>query len=39
MASDLKRAAATAAELSALTGHTVAHDSALRETYAGSGRG
>ncbi len=39
MASDLKRAAATAAELAALTGHDVAHDAALRETYAGSGRG
>ncbi|MET9722619.1 histidine phosphatase family protein [Streptomyces zaomyceticus] len=39
VASDLKRAAATAAELSALTGHTVAHDSALRETYAGEWQG
>ncbi|MEV4939083.1 histidine phosphatase family protein [Streptomyces zaomyceticus] len=39
VASDLKRAAATAAELSALTGHSVAHDSALRETYAGEWQG
>ncbi|MFD2006801.1 histidine phosphatase family protein [Streptomyces narbonensis] len=39
VASDLKRAAATAAELAALTGHTVAHDSALRETYAGAWQG
>ncbi|MFI9111159.1 histidine phosphatase family protein [Streptomyces venezuelae] len=39
VASDLKRAAATAAELAALTGHTVAHDSALRETYAGEWQG
>ncbi|MFB7515103.1 histidine phosphatase family protein [Streptomyces sp. NPDC056144] len=39
VSSDLKRAAATAAELSALTGHTVAHDSALRETYAGEWQG
>ncbi|MFB7370488.1 histidine phosphatase family protein [Streptomyces sp. NPDC056222] len=39
IASDLKRAAATAGELAALTGHTVAHDSALRETYAGEWQG
>ncbi|MDV5145626.1 histidine phosphatase family protein [Streptomyces sp. SBC-4] len=39
VASDLKRASATAAELAALTGHTVAHDSALRETYAGEWQG
>ncbi|MFF5280370.1 MULTISPECIES: histidine phosphatase family protein [Streptomyces] len=39
VASDLKRAAATAAELSAITGHSVAHDSALRETYAGEWQG
>ncbi|MEV0000640.1 histidine phosphatase family protein [Streptomyces sp. NPDC050848] len=39
VASDLKRAAATAAELSAITGHLVTHDSALRETYAGEWQG
>ncbi|MEU9699879.1 histidine phosphatase family protein [Streptomyces sp. NPDC047981] len=39
IASDLKRAAATAAELSAITGHLVTHDSALRETYAGEWQG
>ncbi|MFI8516980.1 histidine phosphatase family protein [Streptomyces sp. NPDC085481] len=39
VASDLKRAASTAAELSAITGHVVAHDSALRETYAGEWQG
>ncbi|MFD3531598.1 histidine phosphatase family protein [Streptomyces sp. NPDC058664] len=39
VASDLKRAAATAAELAVLTGHPVAHDSALRETYAGEWQG
>ncbi|MFB9390874.1 histidine phosphatase family protein [Streptomyces coeruleoprunus] len=39
IASDLKRAAATAAELAALTGHAVSHDSALRETYAGVWQG
>lgn len=39
VASDLKRAAATAAELSALTGLTVAGDAALRETYAGTWQG
>ncbi|MER7833259.1 MULTISPECIES: histidine phosphatase family protein [unclassified Streptomyces] len=39
IASDLKRAAATAAELSAVTGHQVTHDAALRETYAGVWQG
>ncbi|MFE3071711.1 histidine phosphatase family protein [Streptomyces sp. NPDC059247] len=39
VASDLKRAAATAAELATLTGHSVAHYSALRETYAGEWQG
>ncbi|MFG2866904.1 histidine phosphatase family protein [Streptomyces sp. NPDC048338] len=39
IASDLQRAAATAAELASLTGHTVAYDSALRETYAGEWQG
>ncbi|MFW3459566.1 histidine phosphatase family protein [Streptomyces microflavus] len=39
VASDLRRAAATAAELAAVTGLTVAHDAALRETYAGAWQG
>ncbi|MEU7471610.1 histidine phosphatase family protein [Streptomyces sp. NPDC044984] len=39
VASDLKRAAATAAELAALTGLDVTHDEALRETYAGVWQG
>ncbi|MFJ8693135.1 histidine phosphatase family protein [Streptomyces roseolilacinus] len=39
IASDLKRAAATAAELAAITGHPVGHDAALRETYAGVWQG
>ncbi|MFE6228132.1 histidine phosphatase family protein [Streptomyces sp. NPDC057854] len=39
VASDLKRTAATAAELAALTGLSVAHDAALRETYAGDWQG
>jgi probable phosphoglycerate mutase len=39
VASDLRRAAATAAELAALTGLTVAHDRNLRETYAGVWQG
>ncbi|MFG3494082.1 histidine phosphatase family protein [Streptomyces sp. NPDC047928] len=39
IASDLKRAAATAAELGAITGHAISHDSALRETYAGVWQG
>ncbi|WP_405504781.1 histidine phosphatase family protein [Streptomyces anulatus] len=39
VASDLRRAAATAAELSAVSGLTVVHDAALRETYAGAWQG
>ncbi|MCB5164775.1 histidine phosphatase family protein [Streptomyces bambusae] len=39
VASDLQRAAATAAELAAITGLPVAHDAALRETYAGEWQG
>ncbi|MBH1933135.1 histidine phosphatase family protein [Streptomyces sp. AV19] len=39
VASDLRRASATAAELSALTGLAVAGDAALRETYAGAWQG
>ncbi|MFH8368965.1 histidine phosphatase family protein [Streptomyces sp. NPDC018031] len=39
VASDLKRASATAAELSVLTGLEVAHDAGLRETYAGHWQG
>lgn len=39
VASDLRRAAATAAELSAVTGLTVSHDAGLRETYAGEWQG
>ncbi|MFF4386943.1 histidine phosphatase family protein [Streptomyces sp. NPDC001552] len=39
VASDLQRASATAAELAALTGLTVSHDAALRETYAGEWQG
>ncbi|MBL1098180.1 histidine phosphatase family protein [Streptomyces coffeae] len=39
VASDLKRAAATAAELAAVTGLTVSHDASLRETYAGRWQG
>ncbi|MFJ9887884.1 histidine phosphatase family protein [Streptomyces sp. NPDC091287] len=39
VASDLRRAAATAAELSAVSGLSVAHDAALRETYAGAWQG
>ncbi|MFC8627268.1 histidine phosphatase family protein [Streptomyces anulatus] len=39
VASDLRRAAATAAELSAVSGLTVAPDAALRETYAGAWQG
>ncbi|MCP9207330.1 histidine phosphatase family protein [Streptomyces sp. NEAU-Y11] len=39
VASDLKRAAATAAELAAVTGLSVSHDAALRETYAGQWQG
>ncbi|MFF4408329.1 histidine phosphatase family protein [Streptomyces sp. NPDC001262] len=39
IASDLVRARNTAAELSAVTGHEVVHDAALRETYAGVWQG
>ncbi|MET9292679.1 histidine phosphatase family protein [Streptomyces sp. NPDC003077] len=39
IASDLKRAAATAGELSAVTGLDVTHEEALRETYAGAWQG
>ncbi|WP_190135054.1 histidine phosphatase family protein [Streptomyces longispororuber] len=39
IASDLQRAAATAAELAAVTGLEVTHDEALRETYAGRWQG
>ncbi|WP_327713523.1 histidine phosphatase family protein [Streptomyces sp. NBC_00464] len=39
VASDLRRAAATAAELVAITGLGVAHDPGLRETYAGAWQG
>lgn len=39
VASDLKRAAATAAELAAVTGLPVSHDAGLRETYAGAWQG
>ncbi|MEU8518170.1 histidine phosphatase family protein [Streptomyces sp. NBC_01216] len=39
IASDLRRAAATAGELAAVTGLPVAYDSALRETYAGEWQG
>ncbi|MFE9632983.1 histidine phosphatase family protein [Streptomyces sp. NPDC006463] len=39
VASDLRRAAATAEELAAVTGLPVAHDAALRETYAGEWQG
>ncbi|MGW6289712.1 MULTISPECIES: histidine phosphatase family protein [unclassified Streptomyces] len=39
VASDLRRAAATAAELSAVSGLAVAHDASLRETYAGAWQG
>ncbi|MFJ4780649.1 histidine phosphatase family protein [Streptomyces sp. NPDC088762] len=39
VASDLRRASATAAELAAVTGLPVAHDQALRETYAGEWQG
>ncbi|MGW6705154.1 histidine phosphatase family protein [Streptomyces sp. NPDC054956] len=39
VASDLRRAAATAAELAAVTGLSVTHDEALRETYAGEWQG
>ncbi|MBT2482018.1 histidine phosphatase family protein [Streptomyces sp. ISL-94] len=39
VASDLRRASDTAAELAAVTGLTVTHDPALRETYAGEWQG
>ncbi|WP_030564010.1 histidine phosphatase family protein [Streptomyces aureocirculatus] len=39
IASDLRRAAATAAELAAITGLDVTYDEALRETYAGAWQG
>ncbi|MFE6835718.1 histidine phosphatase family protein [Streptomyces sp. NPDC057705] len=39
VASDLQRASATAAELASVTGLTVQHDAALRETYAGEWQG
>ncbi|MCF3124930.1 histidine phosphatase family protein [Streptomyces arenae] len=39
VASDLKRAAATAAELASITGLPVTHAEALRETYAGEWQG
>ncbi|MFE4591586.1 histidine phosphatase family protein [Streptomyces laurentii] len=39
VSSDLRRAMATAAELAALTGHTVVSDAGLRETYAGEWQG
>ncbi|MFE2182769.1 histidine phosphatase family protein [Streptomyces sp. NPDC059455] len=39
IASDLKRAGATAAELSDVTGLSIAHDAGLRETYAGKWQG
>ncbi|MEU3302415.1 MULTISPECIES: histidine phosphatase family protein [unclassified Streptomyces] len=39
IASDLKRAAATAGQLAAITGHEITYDAALRETYAGAWQG
>ncbi|MFE4874986.1 histidine phosphatase family protein [Streptomyces sp. NPDC056682] len=39
VSSDLQRAAATAAELAAVTGLPVEHDSGLRETFAGAWQG
>ncbi|WP_405983109.1 histidine phosphatase family protein [Streptomyces sp. NBC_00158] len=39
VASDLRRAADTAAELAGVTGLSVVHDEALRETYAGEWQG
>ncbi|MCF3964153.1 histidine phosphatase family protein [Streptomyces fuscigenes] len=39
VSSDLRRAAATAAELAGLTGLEVQHDAGLRETYAGDWQG
>ncbi|MFE2287044.1 histidine phosphatase family protein [Streptomyces sp. NPDC059443] len=39
VSSDLRRASTTAAELAAVTGLTVVHDEALRETFAGEWQG
>ncbi len=39
VASDLKRAVATAGELAAITGLDISYDAALRETYAGAWQG
>ncbi|MEF3113008.1 histidine phosphatase family protein [Streptomyces chrestomyceticus] len=39
IASDLRRAAATARELAAVTGLEITHDQGLRETYAGAWQG
>ncbi|MEV0492524.1 histidine phosphatase family protein [Streptomyces atratus] len=39
VASDLRRAAATGAELAAITGLDVTHEAGLRETYAGAWQG
>ncbi|MGI5398973.1 histidine phosphatase family protein [Streptomyces sp. CA-135486] len=39
VASDLKRAAATAGELGGITGLDISYDAALRETYAGAWQG
>ncbi|MCL7377325.1 histidine phosphatase family protein [Streptomyces sp. 35G-GA-8] len=39
IASDLRRATATARELAAITGHDIAYDPALRETFAGDWQG
>ncbi|WP_330300897.1 histidine phosphatase family protein [Streptomyces sp. NBC_00503] len=39
VSSDLRRASATAAELAGVTGLTVTHDEALRETFAGEWQG
>ncbi|MGW3628257.1 histidine phosphatase family protein [Streptomyces sp. NPDC000880] len=39
VASDLKRAAATAGELAEITGLDISYDAALRETYAGAWQG
>nr|WSX54697.1 histidine phosphatase family protein [Streptomyces sp. NBC_00974] len=39
VSSDLRRASATAAELASVTGLTVTHDEALRETFAGEWQG
>ncbi|MFE3325087.1 histidine phosphatase family protein [Streptomyces sp. NPDC059176] len=39
IASDLKRAVATAGQLASITGHEITYDAALRETYAGVWQG